>query len=85
MVQRLDLAGVAVSHGSACSSGSLQPSAVLTAMGAGPELASSSVRISMGRDTDAAGVDALLRALAKVLLLVPPRTAKRKTGAVDKQ
>lgn len=85
MVQRLDLAGVSVSHGSACSSGSLQPSAVLTAMGAGPELASSSVRISMGRDTNSADVDGLLRALSEVLRLVPPRTAKRKTRAVDKQ
>ncbi len=85
MVQRLDLAGVSVSHGSACSSGSLQPSAVLTAIGAGPELASSSVRISMGRDTNSADVDSLLRALDEVLHLVPPRNEKRKAGAVDKQ
>lgn len=48
LVQRLDLEGVAVSHGSACASGSRRPSPVLTAMALGDERARSAVRISVG-------------------------------------
>ena len=50
-----DLAGIAVSSGSACSSGKVQPSHVLEAMGFGREIAEGAVRLSMGwstRDTD---------------------------------
>ncbi len=43
-----DLAGVAVSSGSACSSGKVQPSHVLKAMGFGPEIAEGAVRLSLG-------------------------------------
>lgn len=52
----LDLAGVSVSAGSACSAGKVQPSHVLRAMGASPDEASSAVRVSFGwasRETDA--------------------------------
>ncbi len=48
---RLDLAGVAVSAGSACSSGKVGASHVLEAMGLGPEIASGTIRISLGRET----------------------------------
>lgn len=44
----LDLAGVAVSAGSACSSGKVETSHVLAAMGAAPELAQSAIRVSLG-------------------------------------
>jgi cysteine desulfurase len=52
------LAGIAVSTGSACSSASREPSYVLRALGRDPELAQSSLRVSLGRFTTAADVDA---------------------------
>ena len=51
MVVRLDLAGFAVSAGSACSSGKVKPSHVLAAMGFAPELAGSALRVSLGWGT----------------------------------
>lgn len=50
-VMTLDLAGVAVSAGSACSSGKVTPSHVLLAMGAGDETAKSAIRVSLGTNT----------------------------------
>lgn len=50
-VMQMDLAGFAVSAGSACSSGKLRPSAVVTAMGHGPEVARSALRVSIGPAT----------------------------------
>lgn len=66
-----DLAGIAVSSGSACSSGKVQPSHVLEAMGFGPELAQGAVRLSLGWSTTPADVDRTLEAwrrLASTLL-----------------
>lgn len=51
LLMNLDLQGVMVSSGSACASGSIDPSPVLLAMGVPRELARSSIRISLGRDT----------------------------------
>ena len=48
----LDLAGVAVSAGSACSSGKVGASHVLAAMGVPPELAAGAIRVSLGREHD---------------------------------
>jgi cysteine desulfurase len=51
LVIRLDLAGIAVSAGSACSSGKVGTSHVLEAMGLGPEIAACTIRISLGPET----------------------------------
>jgi cysteine desulfurase len=56
-VMALDLAGVAISAGAACSSGKLTPSHVLQAMGAGDDAAASAIRISLGWQTSAADGD----------------------------
>jgi len=56
-VMALDLAGIAVSAGSACSSGKLQPSHVLRAMGADPMTAASAIRVSLGWQTEADDID----------------------------
>ncbi len=56
LLQALDLEGVAASSGSACSSGSLEPSPVLLALGYSPPLARSAVRFSLGPSTTAADI-----------------------------
>jgi len=61
-----DLAGIAVSSGSACSSGKVQPSHVLAAMGFGKELAQGAVRLSLGWSTTAADIDFALKAWRKL-------------------
>jgi cysteine desulfurase len=61
-----DLAGVAVSSGSACSSGKVQPSHVLEAMGFGPKLAQGAVRLSLGWSTSDADIDCCLEAWRKL-------------------
>lgn len=57
-----DLAGIAVSSGSACSSGKVQPSHVLEAMGFGSEVARGAVRLSLGWSTRDADIDSCLEA-----------------------
>ncbi len=61
-----DLAGVAVSSGSACSSGKVQPSHVVTAMGYPAELAGGAIRASLGWDTTAEDVDFAIEAWRKL-------------------
>jgi len=61
-----DLNGIAVSSGSACSSGKVQASHVLAAMGVEPILAQGAVRISLGWSTSEHDVEKLLAALTKV-------------------
>lgn len=65
MVISLDLKGFAVSSGSACSSGAVEPSHVLTAMGLTPDRARSSVRFSLGRGNTLDQVDELIEAVAE--------------------
>jgi cysteine desulfurase len=59
----LDLEGIAVSTGSACSSGTLEPSHVLKAMGLGTSRAQSSLRFSLGRGNTDADIDRVLEVL----------------------
>ncbi|MQA67420.1 MAG: aminotransferase class V-fold PLP-dependent enzyme [Alphaproteobacteria bacterium] len=63
----LDLAGVAVSSGAACSSGKVAPSHVLAAMGVPPELARGALRLSLGATTTEADVESFQNAWNKVL------------------
>ena len=66
MLARLDLAGVAVSAGSACSSGKAKASHVLAAMGVEPEIAAGYLRISFGPETSAADIDAFLAEFGRI-------------------
>jgi cysteine desulfurase len=61
-----DLEGVAVSSGSACSSGKVQPSHVLEAMGFGPNLSQGAVRLSLGWSTTEADIESCLQAWRKL-------------------
>jgi cysteine desulfurase len=63
----LDIEGIAVSTGSACASGSLDPSHVLLATGVDAELAHGSIRFSMGRESSRQEVDYLLEVLPRTI------------------
>lgn len=63
----LDLQGVAVSTGSACSSGSLEPSPVIRALGRNDELARGSIRFSFGKDNSEEDVDYVLEVLLRAV------------------
>ena len=67
LLMHLDLAGIACSSGSACSTGAVEPSHVLTAMGVPHELGVAALRFSLGKDTAAEDVDAVIAALPKVV------------------
>jgi cysteine desulfurase len=67
LVAALDLEGVETSTGSACTSGSTEPSHVLLAMGIDPHLAHGSLRLTLGPETTDADVDACLAAMTNVL------------------
>ncbi len=63
----MDLRGIACSTGSACSSGSLEPSHVLSAIGLRPEQARASIRLSLGRFNTDEDIDAALKILPEVV------------------
>jgi len=67
LLMRLDLEGVAVSTGSACSSGTLAPSPAILSLGLAPAEAKSVVRFSLSRLTTAAEIDAVLDLLPRVV------------------
>ena len=56
-LMRFDMAGIAISQGSACSSGSLRRSHVLQAMGVSGDLADRTIRVSLGWNTSVADVE----------------------------
>ena len=67
MLLRLDLAGIAGSSGSACTSGSLDPSHVLLAIGLPHEIAHGSLRLTLGTDTTEADIDEVLNVLPGIV------------------
>ncbi len=67
ILMALDLQGVAASSGSACTSGSLEPSHVLTAMGLPLELARGSLRLTVGTDNTREEIDYLLEILPGIV------------------
>ncbi|HEX7532878.1 MAG TPA: cysteine desulfurase family protein [Methyloceanibacter sp.] len=67
LVIGLDLAGVAVSAGSACSSGKVEASHVLGAMGVAPELAQGAIRVSLGIGTTSADIERFLGAFGELI------------------
>lgn len=66
LVIKLDLAGIAVSAGAACSSGKVGESHVLTAMGLAPEVAKGAIRVSLGPDTTEQNIAAFLAAWTRI-------------------
>jgi cysteine desulfurase len=67
LVIALDLKGLAVSTGAACSSGAIEPSHVLTAMGLPPEIARASLRFSLGKQNTAEDVEFALKLLPQTV------------------
>lgn len=67
MLLNLDLAGIAASTGSACSSSTLEPSHVLLAIGLSPEIAHGSLRFTLGRGTTEEDIDYVLEILPKIV------------------
>jgi cysteine desulfurase len=67
LILRLDMEGVCVSTGSACTSGSMEPSHVLAQLGLPPQLAQGTVRFSLGRDNTEAEIDEVIEKAPKIV------------------
>lgn len=67
LLLNLDVEGICVSNGSACTSGAMEPSHVLSGIGLDESIANSSIRISLGKDNDEEDIDYFLQSLEKVL------------------
>lgn len=67
LLLNLDMEGICVSNGSACTSGAVEPSHVLAGLGMEPEVANSSIRISLGKSNSAEDIDYFLEKLEMVL------------------
>jgi cysteine desulfurase len=76
----LDMEGIGVSTGSACASGSLDPSHVLLATGLGPELAHGSIRFSLGRGNTDEEIDFVLETLPRVIQKIRSMSTMYKGG-----
>lgn len=77
----LDMAGIAASSGSACSSGSLEPSHVLLALGQSAELARGSLRITLGKENTPTEVDYLLGVLVDLVAQLRQLPSLTATGS----
>ena len=67
LILRLDMEGICVSTGSACTSGSMEPSHVLAALGLPPRLAQGTVRFSLGRNTTESEIDSVIEKLPRII------------------
>ena len=67
LILRLDMEGICVSTGSACTSGSMEPSHVLAALGLPPQLAQGTVRFSLGKGNTEAEIDEVIEKVPKVV------------------
>ena len=67
LLLRLDLAGISVSGGSACTSGSMEPSHVLRAVGLGEEMLKSGIRLTLGRETTEEEIKKTARILPEIV------------------
>ena len=67
LILRLDMEGICVSTGSACTSGSMEPSHVLAALGLPPRLAQGTVRFSLGKDNTEAEIDEVIEKVPKIV------------------
>ena len=67
LILRLDMEGICVSTGSACSSGSMEPSHVLAALGLRPQLAQGTVRFSLGRDNTETEIDEVIEKVPTIV------------------
>jgi len=85
MVIALDLKGLSVSTGAACSSGAIEPSHVLTAMGLSPDRARGSIRFSLGKQTTDEDVDFALELVPEVVARLREISPVYKKAAVSSQ
>lgn len=75
LVRQMNLAGIGISAGSACHSGKLSPSPILSAMGYDDSTALGGIRLSVGRDTTIEDIDWTAMVLKQVLLRLMPKPA----------
>ena len=76
----LDRAGISASSGSACTSGSIEPSHILTAMGLPDDRVNSAIRLTLGRDTTRAEVDRAVDILAAIVMHQTPSQSPKTAG-----
>ena len=76
----LDRAGISASSGSACTSGSIEPSHILTAMGLPDDRVNSAIRLTLGRDTTRAEVDRAVDILAAIVMRQTPSQSPKTAG-----
>ncbi len=75
LVRQLNLAGIGISSGSACSSGKLTPSPILLAMGYSKTIAVGGIRLSLGRETTESDIDWTASAIEQILDRLMPKVA----------